>query len=275
MSDAIVPPGPLVLEAFGVRGEVRPLAGGQGNAFGSEDVVLKPIADEAEAVWVAETHLSTEQRGFRLARPIASVSGAFVVDGWTAWSRLCGEHRLHGGPWPRVVGLCAKFHESVKEVPRPAFMDRRQHNFARADRIAWTELSARLAPEVESVIARLEAKLRPTQQRLQLIHGDFAGNVLFADDCEPAVIDLSPYWRPLSYAMALTVVDAVLWYGGSMDLLGELTEVEDRNQMVARALIFRLAIDGLFALEHPGAFWSAAISRDLASSRPLLAYLES
>ena len=78
-------------------------------------------------------------------------------------------------------------------------------------------------------------------------------NLLFADDCEPAIIDLSPYWRPASYAIALTVVDAVLWYGGSTELLGELTQLDECRQMIARGLIFRLAIDGLFAVEHPGA----------------------
>lgn len=90
-------------------------------------------------------------------------------------------------------------------------MDRWLHNFARADRIAWTELSVPLAPEVATVIERLRAKLRPIRQRSQVVHADFAGNLLFADDGEPAIIDLSPYWRPASYAMALTVVDAMLW----------------------------------------------------------------
>jgi len=44
--------------------------------------------------------------------------------------------------------------------------------------------------------------------------------------------------------------------------------------MVARALIFRLAIDGLFAVDDPGASWSAAVARGLASAQPLLQYLE-
>jgi hypothetical protein len=44
--------------------------------------------------------------------------------------------------------------------------------------------------------------------------------------------------------------------------------------MVARALMFRLAIDGLFARDQPGVFWSAAIARDLAGARRLLEYLQ-
>lgn len=276
MSDAArTAPTPRVLAAFGVGGDVEKLQGGQGTVFASNDVVFKPVADDTEAIWIAETQLGIEQRGFRVARPIASVSGSFVVDGWTAWTRLRGKHRLHGGPWPLVVRLCARFHDALKEVPRPAFLDRRDDNFARADRIAWNELVVRLPSEIQAVVERLESKVRPSQQSSQVIHADFAGNVLFDEGSDPAVIDFSPYWRPAGYASALTVVDAVLWYGGSLDLLGELTHVDDAQQMVARALIFRLAIDGLFALENPGAAWSATIARDLAGAQPLLQALDS
>lgn len=64
-------------------------------------------------------------------------------------------------------------------------------------------------------------------------------------------------------------------YGGSTGLFGELTQFDECRQMIARALIFRPAIDGLFAVDDPGVFWSAAIARDLAGARPLLEYLES
>ena len=128
------PPPPEVLRAFGV-GAVVELEGGQGRAFASPDVVLKPHANEAEAIWIAELCLRTEQRGFRLARPIVSASGSFVVDGWTAWCRLSGEHHLQGGPWPLVVELCERFHEVLKGVPRPAVrLGRRRGVLVRGDR---------------------------------------------------------------------------------------------------------------------------------------------
>jgi hypothetical protein len=44
-----------VLQAFGVGGEVEKLKGGQGHVFASDHVVLKPVADEAEAIWIAES----------------------------------------------------------------------------------------------------------------------------------------------------------------------------------------------------------------------------
>ena len=69
-----------VLRAFGVGGEIANLNGGQGNVFACEDVVFKPVGDEAEAIWSAETQLDLAQRGFRLARPLTSVSGSVSDD---------------------------------------------------------------------------------------------------------------------------------------------------------------------------------------------------
>ena len=47
-------PADHVLAAFGLGGPVRPLAGGQGQAFVVDDVVLKRVDDPDEAAWVEE-----------------------------------------------------------------------------------------------------------------------------------------------------------------------------------------------------------------------------
>ena len=72
-----------VMQAFGLGGEGEKLEGGQGNVFAFKDIVLKPVVDEAEAVWIAETHLGMEQRGFRLARSLVfrlAIDGLFALD---------------------------------------------------------------------------------------------------------------------------------------------------------------------------------------------------
>ena len=45
----------------------------------------------------------------------------------------------------------------------------------------------------------------------QIVHGDLHGNVLFAGDAAPAVVDLTPYWRPGGWAIGVLAVDAVAW----------------------------------------------------------------
>jgi hypothetical protein len=46
-----------------------------------------------------------------------------------------------------------------------------------------------------------------------LIHGDLTGNVLFHDELPPAIIDFTPYWRPLEFQSAVVVADALVWEG--------------------------------------------------------------
>ena len=64
----------------------------------------------------------------------------------------------------------------------------------------------------------------------------------------PAVIDLSPYWRPAAFATAIVVADALVWEGADETLLDALTTVEPFDQMLVRALLYRLvaAVEGGF-----------------------------
>jgi len=66
------------------------------------------------------------------------------------------------------------------------------------------------------------------------MHGDLGGNVLFADGLPPAVIDLSLYWRPPSFASAIVVGDALVWEGADASLAEEV-----HLQYLTRALIYR------------------------------------
>lgn len=73
------------------------------------------------------------------------------------------------------------------------------------------------------------------------MHGDLSNNVLFAPGLAPAIIDFSPYWRPVPYADAIALVDGLLGRGAPAALLdGHLGGAEDR-QYAARAWLFRAA----------------------------------
>jgi len=72
------------------------------------------------------------------------------------------------------------------------------------------------------------------------VHGDLAGNVLFAPGLPPAIIDLSPYWRPTSSATAIVAVDGVLWFGADNTLLRKAADEADCTMPLIRAIIFRL-----------------------------------
>jgi len=215
------------------------LAGGQGTSFVAGGLVLKPAGDAASAVWLAEVLDGVRANDVRVIRPVRSGSGTWVVDGWSAWQWLEGEHRPTA--WDDVLEVSARFHRAVADVAwHPALVA--SHRWAVADRVAWDEVGSAL-PEA---MAPLLALRRPVHLPCQLVHGDLGGNVLFSDDRPPAVIDVSPYWRPAGYADAIVVADAVAWAGAGPDLVDRLL-IDQGEQLLLRAILFRVATDPNFA----------------------------
>jgi uncharacterized protein (TIGR02569 family) len=241
-------PSPDVLLAFQVVGAPTKLNGGTGRAWAAAGAVLKPVDDELEAAWIADLALRVGQRGFRLARPIRAVDGRVVVDGWCAWTRIEGRHQEDR--WADVLGAGAAFHRAVAAEERPPFISRKSNRWRVADRVAWGELPLDGYEETAHV-ARLAAARRPIDVPSQLIHGDLAGNVLFADPLPPGIIDLSLYWRPAGYAAALVVGEAITWEDASSDLLGVLEPMVEWRQLLVRAALFHVIVSELARREDP------------------------
>jgi hypothetical protein len=72
----VSPPPIPVLQAWGLdRGE--PLEGGEERAFVPNDLVLKPVLDVRQALWLAELLAAPpEHEDLRIVRPVAARSGA-------------------------------------------------------------------------------------------------------------------------------------------------------------------------------------------------------
>ena len=268
-----VAPGADVLAAFGLAGPAVPLAGGQGRSFAVDGAVLKPSSDPVLDEWTADVVCSVQPSGFRLATPLGE-PGRRVVGGWTAWTRVAGEHRLTGAPWPRAVQVAEQLTAALRSVDRP-MPELPDTAWRSADRIAWGEESAAWSGPAADTLDRLQALRRPVVSPPQLVHGDLAGNLLWHDRLPPAVIDVTPYRRPGGYCAALVVVDASLWYGAGLDLVDAARGVPELDQMVVRALLFRLATAELFARrETTGQGAGSALLRDLGAARPLVDWLE-
>jgi uncharacterized protein (TIGR02569 family) len=224
-------PGP-VLAAFGLPRDVpiRPV----GRVVVAEHLVLKQVEDEAESVWVAETLAALRPVGYRVARPVRAADGRWIFDGWAATERVAGNPapaRRH-----EVLAAGRVFHRAIAHLPRPVMLDQRTHLWARADRLAWGEEVPTAGSEL---VDALLARLQPVTQPAQVVHGDLGGNVLFASGLPPAIIDFSPYFRPPGWALAVVVVDAVVWGRAGFELVDAL-EPDEREQMLARATLFRL-----------------------------------
>jgi uncharacterized protein (TIGR02569 family) len=240
-----------VRSAFGVRGSARLLPGGDGMTWQIGDVVLKPVADDRMASWCAGLFAGLAGAGFRVPRPRRTAGGAWVADGWAAWEWVEGEP-APVERWSELVAACRAFHAALADIPPPGRLGRRGDRWAVADRVAWQEERVALALELQPLIDALERRLRPIGLPSQLVHGDITGNVLFAQGRPPAVIDFSPYWRPAGYALAIAAVDVLLWSGASHTILDGLEGEAHLDQLLARALCYRLVTESLGRADHAG-----------------------
>lgn len=230
-----------VLEAFGAVGPAERLDGGRGTAWRAGDTVLKPLdVLPGELGWMRR-NAPADPDGLRLSLPLAGRSGDLVVDGWTAFPALAGEHRA--GRWAAIAEVARGFAERFAAAERPGFLDEREHAWAWADRLAWGEGEVQVPDGVPHLPALLAAR-RGVAEPSTIVHGDLAGNVLFADDLPPAVIDLTLYWRPVRYSVAVVAVDATCFEGAPTSLLETIDPGAGFAQHLVRALVFRIATDG-------------------------------
>jgi len=54
------------------------------------------------------------------------------------------------------------------------------------------------------------------------------------------VIDISPYWRPAGFALAVVIVEALVWEGALPNLLDLAGSEPEFDQLLARAALRRI-----------------------------------
>jgi hypothetical protein len=76
--------------------------------------------------------------------------------------------------------------------------------------------------------------------------------VLYDDALPPAIIDFSPYWRPVPFAAAVVVADALVWQGADASVLAAVRHIGNFGQYLLRALIYRAVTDEILDREGQG-----------------------
>jgi uncharacterized protein (TIGR02569 family) len=267
-------PGPEVLASFGASADPVRLPGGEGTTWRAGEMVLKPAGDLQVARWTAEVYRELSGRqdpGFRVPRPLGTAAGDWVAGdpvtgAWAAWQWLPGEPADWAGvspSWPRLIAASHAFHAALAGRPAPHWLGRDGSQWTAGDQVAWGDrdpgsVLADAPGPLGGQLRRLLAALRPVRLQAQLIHGDLGGNVLFAAGEPPAVIDFSPYWRPAGLALAVAAVDALMWGGAGPAILDELAGQPELDQLLARALVYRLVTEVIFRRDDAAGLAAAA-----------------
>lgn len=245
MSESGAPP-QRVLDAFGAATPAVPIRGGQGESWRSEGLVLKPVSSAPEAEWTADLLHALPEDGFRVARPRASASGDWVVDGWAAFEHVPGEQQWED--WATVLPAVRALHQALAEVERPVFLDARHTVWDQGDRAAWSEEIPQVRhPELRELVEGFASLRVPEQLPRQVIHGDVTGNMLRQKGGPPFFIDFAIYWRPAAFAEAIMVADALAWHDAPAES-AMLISSEPRS-LLARACIHRLITSDTVATE--------------------------
>ncbi|MEB3904075.1 TIGR02569 family protein [Mycobacterium ulcerans] len=262
---SVEPPPEHVLAAFGLTGvEPASLGASWEGGWRCGEVVLSMVAENARAAWSARVRETLFVDGVRLARPVRSTDGRYVVSGWRADTFVAGT------PEPRhdeVVSAAVRLHEATSKLERPRFLTQGPATpwaevdvFIVADRAAWEERPLQSIPpgarptqmtedaeQSIELVNHLATLRKPTRSPNQVVHGDLYGTVLFAGTAPPGITDITPYWRPASWAAGVVVIDALAWGGADDGLIERWGALPEWPQMLLRALMFRLAVHAL----HP------------------------
>lgn len=247
-----------VLDAFGLTGDAALIAGGRGLCYRVGDIILKPADNEAEAQWVSQLAVRVLERRpshYILSRPLAIIHkpDEYVFSGWTASTFIDGV-----APFKVQVedtfaisrAFCADL-AALEIVAPPACLSTRLDRWSEADRVTWGEkqledvenVDAELLQLLNSSLEPLKAMMKPLPTGLdnQLMHADITGNILFNDKPEspPAIIDLTMYWRPATYAEAIVVADCLTWHGAGRDLIDLYATDHVKSQLLVRAMYWR------------------------------------
>jgi hypothetical protein len=245
-------PTPRAVRAFEVREEaLRSLPGGAGYNWTDGRLVLKPVGYVPEHDWVCGVYAAWDSDTVRVPEPVAPRAGTrnshWSVEGWAAHVFVPGRDTDLVSELAQVKEASDAFHADVMKLPRPDFMNVRNDPWAFGDRVAWEAAKPVGDQRTLEVICALTDRLTPVTSSAQPVHGDILPNVLVAEELPPAVIDWPVYFRPVGMANAIAATDALTFRGAPHALLDEWATGEDWDQMLIRALLYRLGATGLIA----------------------------
>lgn len=262
-------PSKEVLQSFHLAGDAVPLIGGQNTSVRVGHAVLKPVEDVRHTEWLLNVMFNINPQGYRLSMPIRSKDGAFVSKGWACTRYEKGED-IKGRIQEKLL-VSRLFHRdlshvNVRDIPHT------DNPWSRGHRIAWQtdRLPTGILREAKEIIDHLLSGLSLKEQyKMQIVHGDLSGNILFDQVLSPLIIDFSPTLAPVEYAEAILACDCIAWQGSEVSEIRLLPEDELYKEMIIRAVVFRLAVSAIFSQGEKNTFFN-----EYQAYKPIIEYMK-
>lgn len=246
--DEIVPE--HVISAFqGEPGAAKPAGHAWDNGWRIGGMVYSQSGGVSTG-WSAKLRTALHVDGARIARPIRSTDGRFVIAGWKA------SHWVEGDLSRRVdetVGVALRLADALAgqtEPPEPEEEDL----FVLADRRAWEESAS---------------EYREITGPEQVGHADLLASTVYHGQQAPTITDMVPFAapRPHGYTAALVMVDGLI--AGAVDdaIIDRFRHLPDLDQLLLRAVAYRRHVNDLHPLSTTNARSHIRRVEDLLMSR--------
>ncbi|MFD0678427.1 MULTISPECIES: hypothetical protein [unclassified Paenibacillus] len=236
-----------ILNSFILSGDIVALSGGQNTSVRISNAVLKPVDDIHHSEWLLNILYNINPEGYRVSKPIRSKYGTFVSRGWACTQYEIGKDTK--GRIEEKLQVSRLFHRDLSSIHFRDF-PHTDNPWSKGHRIAWQidDLPGELPRETQEIINNLLSRVSLKEQyKVQIVHSDLSGNILFDQDLSPLVIDFSPTIAPVEYAEAILVCDCIAWQGSKISEIDLLPDNELYKEMIIRAIIFRLAVSSIFS----------------------------
>lgn len=258
-----------ILNLFNLSGDIVPLSGGQNTSVKVSNAVLKPIDDIHHSEWILNIIYNINPQGYRVSKPIRSKYGTFVSRGWACTQFEVGKD-IKGRIEEKLL-VSRLFHHDLSSIN---FTDipHTDNPWTKGHRIAWQidELPGELPKETQEKISDLLSRVSLKERyKVQIVHGDLSGNILFDQVLSPLVIDFSPTIAPVEYAEAILVCDCIAWQGSKVSEIDLFPDDELYKEMIIRAIIFRLAVSAIFSKGDYTMF-----SQDYQAFKSIIEYIQ-
>ncbi|RNE49039.1 TIGR02569 family protein [Corynebacterium alimapuense] len=231
MTESEVVPGHVIAAFQGEAGIPEPAGHAWDNGWRVGSVIYSRSGGVSTG-WSAKLRTGLKVEGVRIARPVRSTDGRFVVAGWKASSRIVGDLSRRVD---ETVGVALRLADALASQPAPPDPEAADP-FILADRRTWEET----APEYREIKAPV-----------QVGHADLLASTIYHGAQVPAVTDVVPFAepRPHGYTAALVMVDGLIAGAVDIGIVDRFRHIPDIDQLLLRAVSYRRHVNDL----HPEA----------------------